>query len=59
MGEELAESGDEACSPSKRVMRPDDERSEYLRERPSVRGGGEGDEGDRGDWKAVWRSFSR
>ena len=56
MGDELVERGDEAWSPSKRVTRPADERSEYLRVRPGVKGGGEG---DKGDWKAVWRPFSR
>lgn len=56
MGDEFVERGDEACSPSKLVTRPDDEMPEYLRERPGVKGGGEG---DRGDWKAVWRPFSR
>jgi hypothetical protein len=53
MGDEVAERGDEAWRPSKREMRPEDERPEYLRERPGVRGDGDG------DWKAVWRPFSR
>lgn len=53
IGDELAERGDEAWSSSKRLTRPDDERPEYLRERPGVRGDGEG------DWRAVWRPFSR